>query len=344
MPVASRPRATDAPLSLGPASRLLGVDPDTLRRWADEGRIDSFTTAGGHRRFERATLERILQARRHDATLRLATLGATTDRLSRAYRRGYSDGAGAGDSATPSRPPIAKPSGTTAGRLVAALLAHLDAVDEEDREQAEREAVGATDALATRVAAAGISLADAVTLFVAARRPFLRSSGRSPAGALSIPTGSAGSTTGRRGSWTGCSSVSSRPTRRHRPDMPAGSIQALTSLLAFVMALALLDQWRERRAAVPARLGGRDAVLRDRLGLRGDRRGERLERGALPDLVPDRRDLDGRLARARDGVPPRPDAVRLHVRGLPAARRRVHAPDPEEVRLPGRGQRRRSST
>ena len=29
--------------------------------------------------------------------------------------------------------------------------------------------------------------------------------------------------------------------------MPAGSIQALTSLLAFVMALALLDQWRERR-------------------------------------------------------------------------------------------------
>ena len=58
MPVATRsPRPTRAaperPLSLGPASRLLGVDPDTLRRWADEGRIEAFTTAGGHRRPER---------------------------------------------------------------------------------------------------------------------------------------------------------------------------------------------------------------------------------------------------------------------------------------------------
>ena len=29
---------------------------DTLRRWADEGRIEAFTTAGGHRRFHRATV------------------------------------------------------------------------------------------------------------------------------------------------------------------------------------------------------------------------------------------------------------------------------------------------
>src|SRR5262249_20766940 len=93
--VVGRPRPEERPLSLGPASRLLGVDPDTLRRGADEGRIEAFATAGGHRRFSRTSLERILQARRHDATIRLATLGATTDRLSRAYRRGYSDGAAA---------------------------------------------------------------------------------------------------------------------------------------------------------------------------------------------------------------------------------------------------------
>src|SRR3954463_3943510 len=96
-PASSRTAARDRPLSLGPASRLLGVDPDTLRRWADEGRIEAFTTAGGHRRFDPAPGERIPEARPPDATLRLATLGATTDRLARAYRRGYSSDSDVGE-------------------------------------------------------------------------------------------------------------------------------------------------------------------------------------------------------------------------------------------------------
>lgn len=177
MAVAHRPptdrSAADRPLSLGPASRLLGVDPDTLRRWADEGRIDAFTTAGGHRRFTRSTLERILQARHRDATARLASLGATTDRLSRAYRRGYSDDASVGDVRN-AVPVDAREAFRDDGRtLVGALLAHLDAVDDAGREAAEADAIVATDALARRVAAAGIALGDAVSLFVAARRPFL---------------------------------------------------------------------------------------------------------------------------------------------------------------------------
>jgi excisionase family DNA binding protein len=163
----------ERPLSLGPASRLLGVDPDTLRRWADEGRIDAFTTAGGHRRFTRTAIERVLQARRHDATVRLATLGATTDRLSRAYRRGYSDSAGVGG-VRDAVPSADRGAFREDGRaLVGALLAHIDATDERHRTNAEAEAVAATEALARRVAAAGISLADAVALFVAARQPFL---------------------------------------------------------------------------------------------------------------------------------------------------------------------------
>lgn len=173
MPVATHPAELDRPLSLGPASRLLGVDPDTLRRWADEGRIDAFTTAGGHRRFERATLERVLQARRHDATVRLASLGATTDRLSRAYRRGYSDGASVGGvrDAVPSSDRDAFREDGRA--LVTALVAHIDAADDAERLAAEDAAIAATDALGRRVAAAGISLGDAVSLFIAARRPFL---------------------------------------------------------------------------------------------------------------------------------------------------------------------------
>lgn len=164
---------TDGPLSLGPASRLLGVDPDTLRRWADEGRIDAFTTAGGHRRFHRATVERILEARRHDATLRLATLGATTDRLSRAYRRGYSHGA-AGGEVRDAIPTADRDSFRDSGRrLVAALLEHLDAADDVGREHAERQAIAVTDELTRQLVASGIGPADAVSLFVASRRPFL---------------------------------------------------------------------------------------------------------------------------------------------------------------------------
>ncbi len=38
-------------LPLREASRRLGVSPATLRTWADEGRVPSFRTPGGHRRF-----------------------------------------------------------------------------------------------------------------------------------------------------------------------------------------------------------------------------------------------------------------------------------------------------
>ncbi len=163
----------DRPLSLGPASRLLGVDPDTLRRWADEGRIEAFTTTGGHRRFARTAVERILEARRHDATMRLANLGATRDRLSRAYRRGYASPTDGADvrAAIPVEDRDAYRDGGRA--LVAALLAHLDADDEGARERAEALATAATEDLARRMTRAGITLADAVSLFVAARRPFL---------------------------------------------------------------------------------------------------------------------------------------------------------------------------
>ena len=163
-------------LSLGPASRLLGVDPDTLRRWADFGQIEVFTTPGGHRRFERRDLERLLETRRSNGKPRpLASLGATTDRLSRAYRRSYSadgdDGsAGARDSVQAADREVFR----TDGRgLVTSLLAYLDAVEPTDRAGAEATATSLVDDLARRLAGGGLSLTESVGLFVAARRPFL---------------------------------------------------------------------------------------------------------------------------------------------------------------------------
>lgn len=51
-------------LSLGAASELIGVHPATLRAWANQGRVTSQRTAGGHRRFRRSDLQRWSNARR----------------------------------------------------------------------------------------------------------------------------------------------------------------------------------------------------------------------------------------------------------------------------------------
>jgi excisionase family DNA binding protein len=169
IPTAGDPRDW---LSLGPASRLLGVDPDTLRRWADAGRVEAWATPGGHRRFSRRSLERLAAGRRRDRTS-LTGLGATPDRLSRAYRRSYAEPAADG------RPLRSGPDGereafrTDGRRLVEALLAHLDARTAAGRDRAEAEAGAVTDELARRLAAAGTPLGEAVARFVAARKPFL---------------------------------------------------------------------------------------------------------------------------------------------------------------------------
>src|SRR5919112_1877417 len=72
-------------IGLGEASEVLGVAPGTLRRWSDSGRVRAFTTPGGHRRFRRSALERLIPT---DSTARpsLVRSGVTPSRLARAYR------------------------------------------------------------------------------------------------------------------------------------------------------------------------------------------------------------------------------------------------------------------
>jgi excisionase family DNA binding protein len=158
-------------VSLGPASRYLGVDPDTLRRWADAGRVRAFATPGGHRRFSRADLER-LAATKGRARQPLASLGATPDRVSRAYARSYrADGSAPGldrfeaDDRTALR--------TEGRRLVAVLLAYLDAAKPADRERWEAEAIGLIGTTATRLADAGATTSEVVEIYLRARQPLL---------------------------------------------------------------------------------------------------------------------------------------------------------------------------
>jgi excisionase family DNA binding protein len=160
-------------LALGEASRLLGVDPDTLRRWADEGRVPAFTTPGGHRRFERRALERLVAQRRTGPQNGLAGLGASPDRLSAAYRRRYGEQHRAGLD-----PRVYVPAGEredfreSGRRLVDALVRHIDETGH-GRATAEHDAVDLAAHLGARLAVKGVPMREAVEMFVAARRPFL---------------------------------------------------------------------------------------------------------------------------------------------------------------------------
>ena len=179
--VAAAVRPDERWLSLGPASRLLGIDPDTLRRWADEGRVEAWTTPGGHRRFDRRALERLAKERRRGVGRPLASMGASPERLNRVYRRHYAAGAAATEAIA--GPRLLSPDDDLereafrhdGRRLISALIDFLDADagDAPTRDRLEGEARAIVDDQAVRLAAAGISLTDAVSQFVAARQPFL---------------------------------------------------------------------------------------------------------------------------------------------------------------------------
>jgi molybdopterin-binding protein len=51
-------------MRLGDAAEILGVSPDTVRRWSDEGRLPAERTAGGQRLVRRTDVARMLAERR----------------------------------------------------------------------------------------------------------------------------------------------------------------------------------------------------------------------------------------------------------------------------------------
>ena len=57
---------------IGEAARLLGVSPDTVRRWADAGRLTTCRTTGGHRTIAGPDLARLSQALAAEAATKQA--------------------------------------------------------------------------------------------------------------------------------------------------------------------------------------------------------------------------------------------------------------------------------
>jgi excisionase family DNA binding protein len=157
-------------ISLSEASRVLGVSPATLRRWSDAGRLRVFTTPGGHRRFSRSSLERLLPADRS----RRPSIGAgvTATRMERAYRHVRRDVA-------PDLPWVLTLSDEhrllfreRGQKMAASLLQFLDAAQPETAQHHFAEAMAAAEEQGAVAAGLGLSLSQTVEGFLRFRAPF----------------------------------------------------------------------------------------------------------------------------------------------------------------------------
>jgi excisionase family DNA binding protein len=163
-------------ISLSEASRVLGVSPATVRRWSDAGRLRVFTTPGGHRRFSRSALERLLPADRLRRPPVTAD-GMSASRMQRAYRRVQIEAAPDLDwlrSLTDEQRQIFRERGQT---MAATLFAFLDASESEDARLHLEEAEAAAEGQGAASAALGLSLSQTVEAFLRFREPFHRELG-----------------------------------------------------------------------------------------------------------------------------------------------------------------------
>lgn len=171
MTPSTRPVSGPGWLSLGQASRLLGVSQGTLRRWADDGRLRVFTTPGGHRRFSREAIERLLPADR-DQRPHLGLSGLTPARLAQVYRRTATTPAEGSWGAVLTD--ADREAFRDLGRQLAlALVEHLDAVEPEQRTGRLADATEISADYGRLGAKAGLSMGEVVEGFLAFRRPFL---------------------------------------------------------------------------------------------------------------------------------------------------------------------------
>jgi excisionase family DNA binding protein len=77
----ARQRLSDTPGDIGAdmeqylrpsqAAEILHVSPQTVRRWAAEGKLRHVVTAGGHRRFPRAEVQRLGERLHREADIGL---------------------------------------------------------------------------------------------------------------------------------------------------------------------------------------------------------------------------------------------------------------------------------
>jgi len=82
-------------LRIGEAASQLGVSPDTLRRWAEAGRLDVELTPGGQRTVSQADVTRLAADRRRDGADRPIVAQSARNRFPGVVTRVQRDGVAA---------------------------------------------------------------------------------------------------------------------------------------------------------------------------------------------------------------------------------------------------------
>lgn len=151
---------TDQWLTLGQASKLLGVHPATLRQWSDEGKVSLFRTPGGHRRFARPEIERML----HVLPVRGPGLSAFVATETVQRTRQELDAAHGQQSWMQHLDVEQREQWRSAGRQAVALLASLINREPSEAQRATALSVGQT--YGSLLLRAGLNLPDAVMTFL----------------------------------------------------------------------------------------------------------------------------------------------------------------------------------
>ena len=169
-------RGQDDPwLPIGAAARLVGVGPDTLRRWADGGKVQSYQTAGGHRRFLRSSLEAMTSAPRRTryGTGQLTDASATIigDVHRRMQRTGYAGMPWQSRLSAEQREDFR----LWGQRTFGLVIEYVAATKRSERELLLQEAERMGALYGREASAAGLSLAESIEAFLFYRSPVIES-------------------------------------------------------------------------------------------------------------------------------------------------------------------------
>jgi len=159
-------------LTLGEASRMLGVDPDTLRRWSDGGKVDLLRTPGGHRRFRRETIESMLP-RPRTAHRPLSAIGEPPDRVASEFRRRVRSDMAEQDWHSRFDEASLKWFRERGMRMSQLLLGALDTAEPKGRNELLREAAHLGSEYGREAARRELSLGEAVEVFLFFRARFM---------------------------------------------------------------------------------------------------------------------------------------------------------------------------